>query len=146
MSGSALVDDILVSDKDLFSLTAYYKKEGGKFIVVPGYGNPHVGDDMDGMKAVTIDFHLPDWSASRNVVRNNTIFVNNSQSIDYVSLRQSLFEMMAVSWNIVDVDGNPVVLDTDSLGKTRPDIMRCFLDMLERKLVEEGLYPSIINS
>jgi len=142
---TALMDDIMISDKDTFDLTVYYKREGGVLFAVPGYTRIDASPDMKDMKELTVKMRQPDWQTAKTAVRNNTMLISGRSVIDHVSLRQSLFEMMAVSWNIVDAEGEPVALDLDSLGKTRPEIMRCFVEMLERKLVEQGIYHSIVN-
>jgi hypothetical protein len=140
------VDDIMVSDKDSFDLTVYYKKEGTNIVVVPGtIGNKPVAI-IEGAKSITIKLVIPDWSKSRQIIRESTYHINGVQTLDTASFRQLLFECMATSWNVVDNDGTPVQLDSESLGKTRPDIMRCFLDMLEQKLVEENIYTAILGS
>lgn len=145
ISPTSIADDILVTEKDTFDLKVYYKREGGSLVILPGYeANP--SPDSDDVKVLVVTMRLPDWRTSKVAVRNNTMFIGGQQVLDQTSFRQALVEMMAVSWNIVDADGSPVTLDMESLGRTRPEIMRYLVEMLERKLVEKGMYTSILNS
>lgn len=140
-----LIDDILVSDKDLFKLSVYYKRDGHSLIVVPAINKVDLENDSD-ISLIEIEFKVPDWKTCRSIVRNNTYHINGVQDLDSGSFRQSLIENMAVGWNVVDSEGNKVKLDIEYLGKTRPDVVRCFIEMLERKLVEEGIYTAIVGS
>jgi hypothetical protein len=141
-AGKALIDDILVSDQDSFDLSVYYKREGSQVTVVPATDKLHMPD----AKLITITFRLPDWETSRKIMMSSSYIIEGRQTMDNSAFRKALFESTATSWNVIDSEGNPLALDAELLARTRPDIMRCFLDLLERKLVEEDIYPSIIGS
>lgn len=140
-----MTNSIFVSREDTFELTVYYAKEGDFAVKRP--------DDLTdeeresgGYLSLTIKFGIPDHATSKALMRRSTTYVGGTAGFDAATFNNLLFETLAKSWDVKDDNGKPLDFDIMKLNDMRPDIVRAFVDLLQEKLEELGLYIAVLQS
>jgi hypothetical protein len=135
------MSNVFVTTEDSFDLSAYYTKEGKFEVFKPGQITE---EDKEKFTPITLSFVMPDYAKSRAIMRQSTVHFQGQASIDFGMLQNALFEVLVTGWNLKDEKGEEIPFSFEKLGQMRPDIARCFVEQLAEKLVEEGVYDSIL--
>jgi len=140
------MSSIFVDGKELFKVKVYYTidEDVDRMLV---YGESEVDEGRaKEMKGITFDFRKPDWMLSRVIMRSSRMHLDGEVMIDIGQLNASLFQFLCVDWDIVDPDGEEIEFSYEKLITVRPDIARCACNELQTKLIEEGVWASLLDS
>ena len=141
------MSSIFVSDKDSFEVTVYYCREGEKFSVRNGKGFSESEKKAKDYKSITITCKTPSWIDAKVIVRECTRFENGRGNINFSELHTQLLRMLIKGWDMKDEDGvTDLPFSLDQLDIMRPEIARGLVDAVLQKLIEDGIYESILMS
>jgi hypothetical protein len=139
-----MTNRIFVSEEeDTFDLSAYYTKEGEFKVYKP---DELSDEDKEKHLKMTIVFTMPDYAKSRAIMRQCTVYMGGQSSIDFSVLQNSMFEVLVKGWSLKDEKGEEIPFSFEKLSRMRPDIARCFVEQLVKKLTDEGVYDSMLVS
>jgi len=143
-AASNVMNDLFVSEEDSFPLTVYYTKEDGFRAYAEDELNAE--DKKSGKyKSIEITFLMPDWETGRNIMQGSIIHYEGQAMLSNTEFQNNLFQALVSDWDLCDSDGNKVEFSYSQLVRMRPDIVRCFIAMLQRKLMEEGVLAAILE-
>jgi len=135
---------IFVSEEqDTFELSAYYTKEGDFKVYKP---DELSDEDKENHLKMAISFVMPDYAKSRAIMRQSTVYMGGQSTIDYSVLQNSMFEVLVKGWDLKNEEGEEIPFSFEKLSRMRPDIARCFVEQLVKKLTDEGVYDSLLVS
>jgi len=134
---------LFVTKDDNFTLTVYFTKDG-TLKVSREKDIPE--NEKEQWEKFDIEFTLPDYGTSKGIMRASVEYMGNGQVLNVGQFNNALLCSMARKWNLVDDDGKEIPLDLQKLNELRPDITRLFVELLQEKLTQEGLYDSIMFS
>jgi hypothetical protein len=138
---------LFVKKENTFSLSAYYTKDGKMEV---RRGDAIAESEMDNWSKMVITFSYPDFGISKAIMRNSMDQDANGAFSDG-SFRNNLLTYLAQEWNLTEKDPESdeekgIPLNLEKLNELRPDITRLYVELLQEKLIEEGLYQSLLLS
>jgi len=137
---------IFVSDKDTFTVSVYYSLDGAKLLVRPG-SISETEKQSGKFKQVTLTCKMPSWFDAQLLVRSCTQVSNGRPVVNFSELHGQLLRGLATGWDMKDEDGTTdLPYSLEQLGKLRPQIARGLVDAVLQKLIEDGVYESIVVS
>jgi len=139
-----MANSIFVSRDDTFELTVYYTKEGD--FAVKKSDQLTDEEKESEYSSVTIKFSVPDHASAKVMMRRSTSMVGGMSNFDNSMFNNMMFELLAKSWDLKDDNGKAINFEAAKLNEMRPDIVRAFVELLQEKLDEQGLYEAILMS
>lgn len=134
---------LFVTRSDSFNLSVMFTKDG-KMKVAKHDFIPE--NEKEQWEKFEIEFVLPDFGTAKGIMRNSVEFDRGTQVLNTGMFNNNLLLALARKWNLKDEDGKEIPMDLQKLNELRPDITRVFIELLQEKLSQEGLYESILAS
>jgi hypothetical protein len=139
---------VFVNKQQTFDLSAYFTKEDPLQV---GRKEDIEKEDLPKWEEMTVTFQLPDYGLSKLVMRNSVDYDSGSGTLNDGAFKNNLLVYLAKKWNLVEKDSETgeekeMPLNLEKLNELRPDITRLFVELLQEKLIEEGLYESMLLS
>jgi len=136
--------DPFVNEEDKFVCRVYYAMDEEAGIFYACKEDQVTEKEKDKLNSIGFTCRFPDWGTCKSIVSSSTMNIGGRVIIDPTQLQVSIVESLVMGWDLKDGDGQEMPFSISKLLKLRPDIVRCLFELVSQKLVEAGVWESIV--
>jgi hypothetical protein len=134
-----------VSSEETFSMKVCYAMDEEAGIFYACTEDQLTEMEKDSLSSIVFTCRFPDWGMCKSIVSSSTVNVGGRVIIDPTQLQVAIVESLVTGWDLKDGEGKDLIFSIDKLMKLRPDIVRCLFELVSKKLVEAGVWDSIVS-
>ena len=140
-------DDIalFVSSDDSFEVSVYYAADSETGIFYAVREDQATEKEKEKMNSIKFTCRFPDWGMCRTIVAESTVNIGGRIIVDPGQMQVAIVSHLVTGWDI-KVDGEKdLPFSIEKLIKLRPDIVRCLFELVSIRLVEAGVWESLVT-